>query len=105
MTPISITGVTDPNGDPLTIMATSIFQDEPVLGPGSGNTSPDAILSPLTVRSERSGKGDGRVYHIDFMADDGNGNTCTGTVQVCVPHDQGQGSQCVDGGPLYDSTL
>jgi len=103
MTPISITGVTDPNGDPLTIMATSIFQDEPVLGPGSGNTSPDAILSPLTVRSERSGQGDGRVYHIDFMADDGNGNTCTGTVQACVPHDQGQGSQCVDGGPLYDS--
>ncbi len=105
MIPTSIIGVTDPNGDPLTIMATSIFQDEPVLGSGSGNTSPDAILSPLTVRSERRGKGDGRVYHIGFTADDGNGNTCTGTVQVCVQHDQGSGSTCVDGGAIYDSTI
>jgi hypothetical protein len=26
-------------------------------------------------------------------------------VTVCVPHDQGNASSCVDGGPLIDSTL
>jgi len=105
LTSISITGVTDPDGDAVTVMATSVFQDEPVTGSGSGNTSPDATLSPLTVRTERDGKGDGRVYHIGFVADDGNGGICPGMVQVCVPHDQGSGSTCVDGGAIYDSTI
>lgn len=111
MIPISIAGVTDPNGDPVTITATSVSQDEPVkmTGTGSGNTSPDATLSPLTVRAERNGNpqspGNGRVYHISFTADDGKGGTCSGTVTVCVPHDQRPGSTCVDGGPLFDSTV
>jgi hypothetical protein len=60
------------------------------------------------VRAERTGSkqvpGDGRVYHIGFTATDPAGASCSGTVTVCVPHDQGQGSACVDGGPLYDST-
>ena len=109
MVPISITGVTDPDGNPVTITATSITQDEAVreTGIGSGNTAPDARLSLLAVRAERNGNpktpGNGRVYHIDFTADDGNGGQCTGTVNVCVPHDQGKGSTCVDGGPLYNS--
>jgi hypothetical protein len=25
-------------------------------------------------------------------------------VSVCAPHDQGQGNECIDGGPLFDST-
>ncbi len=109
MVPISITGVTDPDGDPVTITATGITQDEAVreTGIGSGNTAPDASLSPLAVRSERNGNpktpGNGRVYHIDFTADDGKGGSCNGTVKVCVPHDQRPGATCVDGGPLFNS--
>jgi hypothetical protein len=58
---ISITGITDPDGDKINIQATSIRQDEPVNGLGDGDKSPDGILQPLQVRSERSGLGNGRV--------------------------------------------
>lgn len=118
--PVSVTGVTDPDGDPISITVDAIHQDEPVcasnapaspMGYGSGNTSPDGAgvgTSTASVRAERNGNpnspGDGRVYHIDFTASDGEGGTCTGTVTVCVPHDQGH-STCVDGGPLFDSTF
>ncbi len=44
------------------------------------------------------------MYHVDFRAEDGRGGECTGTVAVCHPHDQGLGNECVDGGPLFDST-
>lgn len=111
MASVSIAGVVDPDGDPVTIAATSIFQDELVksAGTGSGNTSPDGTLSPLEVRAERNGNpktpGNGRVYHIGFTATDDKGATCDGEVEVCVPHDQGKGSTCVDGGSLYDSLV
>ena len=104
---ISILGVTDPDGDTVTITITSIFQDESINGQGDGNTCPDATgvgSSTASVRAERAGPLDGRVYHIFFTADDGNGGTCDGSVTVCVPHDQGQGSECVDQGPTDDST-
>lgn len=91
---IAIVGVVDPDGDPLAITATDITQNEPVDVPGSGNTAPDAQLDPLAVRAERSGQGDGRLYAIDFVADDGRGGHCAGTVLVCVPHDRGHGAMC-----------
>jgi cysteine-rich repeat protein len=109
MVPVSVLGVTDPDGDAVTITATSVTQDEPVLGggQGAGNTSPDASLSPLAVRAERNGNpktpGNGRVYHISFTATDPSGDSCSGVVSVCVPHDQRPGAGCVDGGPLYPS--
>ncbi len=111
--PITITGVTDPEGDPITITIDSIFQDEPVTGTGqgAGNTSPDGQgvgTSTAEVRAERNGNrqtpGNGRVYHITFTASDGQGGTCTATVTVCVPHDQRPGHVCIDEGPLFDST-
>lgn len=72
--------------------------------PGSGNTMNDARpfmtmdseSSPNTntheVRAERSGRGDGRTYTIDVMADDGD-SSCEGTVEVEVPHDMGDGAE------------
>jgi hypothetical protein len=104
MVAILIAGVSDPDGDALTITPTSVFQDEPVLGAGSGDTASDATLDPLAVRAERSGQGNGRVYTVDFVADDGHGATCTGRVQICVPHDQRPGATCVDDGAAFDST-
>jgi PKD repeat protein len=104
MVALQLTGFTDVDGDAVTVEATSVRQDEPINSVADGDTSPDATLSPLQIRSERSGQGDGRVYHIGFRASDGRGGTCTGTVRVCVQHDQSPPGSCGDGGPLFDST-
>lgn len=106
MVAIEIMGVTDPDGDPLTITIDSIFQDEPVSGIGSGNTAPDGAGVGTTmalVRAERSGEGNGRVYHIYFTATDAFGNNCSGKVLVSVP--LAIPFAAVDDGPLFDSTL
>jgi streptogramin lyase len=104
--PVGISGVTDPDGDATTVTVTGIRQDEPVDTTGDGAFVPDGkgVGTPTAeVRAERSGTGNGRVYHIAFSATDGKGGTCTGTVTVAVPHDRD--SVAVDGGPLYDSTV
>jgi hypothetical protein len=103
---VSVVGVTDPDGDPVAITITGVTQDEALNGGGSGNTCPDATgvgTATASLRAEREGTGDGRVYHIGFTGDDGRGGRCTGTATVCVPHDQA-GQACVDQGPLVDST-
>ena len=104
---MSIAGVTDPDGDPITTTITGVSQDEPIESPGSGNTCPDGggtDSDTALLRRERNGGSDGRVYHVSFRAEDGRGGECTGTVAVCQPHDQGQGEECIDQGPLFDST-
>jgi hypothetical protein len=105
--PIAVKGVTDPDGNAVTITITGVTQDEPVNGKGDGNTSPDAVIQngAASVRAERSGTGNGRVYQISFTADDGKGSPCTGTVKVSVPHSMKKGSIAVDDGPVYDSTI
>lgn len=110
--PVNVVDVTDPDGDAVSITVDAIAQDEPVKALGGGNTCPDGVgvgTDTAEVRAERAGTkkvpGDGRVYHIAFTADDGQGGTCTGEVLVCVPHDQGQGVGCVDQGPLFNSTV
>lgn len=111
MVSVNVLGVTDPEGDTVAVTIDSIRQDEAVNALGDGNTSPDGSgvgTSTAEVRAERTGTpkapGNGRMYHIGYTADDGHGGTCSGTVLVGVPHDQGKGSVVVDGGPLYDST-
>jgi uncharacterized repeat protein (TIGR01451 family) len=104
---VSIAGVTDPDGDSLATRIVGISQDEPLLGSGSGNTCPDGKgvgTSSASVRAERSGTGDGRVYHVSFTASDGKGGQCTGSVRICVPHDQRPGHVCGEDGPVIDST-
>ncbi|MDL1959836.1 MAG: hypothetical protein LWW99_10865, partial [Deltaproteobacteria bacterium] len=107
---IEIMGVTDPDGDPVTIAITGITQDEPVdaIGNGDGKTSPDGAgvgTSTASVRAERQGKGNGRVYEISFTATDPAGAECSRSVTVCVPHDQRPGHECIDDGQIYDSTV
>jgi hypothetical protein len=93
---ITLSGIVDPEGLPLTVMFTSILQDEPTLSPGQGNTKQDGGIEAngkkAWVRAERSGTkkvpGDGRVYIIGYTATDAGGLSCAGAVQVGVPHDQ-----------------
>ncbi|MBW2400347.1 MAG: hypothetical protein JRG80_13880, partial [Deltaproteobacteria bacterium] len=111
MNTVAVADVNDDDGDPITVTIDSIRQDEPVETSGDGNTAPDGTglwTDTARVRAERVGDknapGDGRVYHISFDADDGRGGACSGSVTVCVPHDRGRGRDCVDQGPLFDST-
>ncbi|MBI4485601.1 MAG: HYR domain-containing protein [Acidobacteria bacterium] len=108
MVPISIHGVADPDGDSVSIVISRIFQDEPVrngrgprrwLLPDGDGVGTAAAL----VRAERSGRGNGRVYHIGFTATDSIGASCTGEVTVSVPHNRRR--PAVDEGALYDSTV
>lgn len=112
LVPVTVTGVTDPQGSPVAIRIDSIFQDEPTNTVGDGNTCPDASgvgTAWAWLRAERSGTkkvpGDGRVYHLNFTAVDPEGNACQGSVTSCVPHDMGQHRTCVDQGALYDSLV
>lgn len=101
----SITGVTDPDGDPVSIHVDSIFQDEPTNGLGDGDTGPaDATIlgaNSFNVRAERSGTANGRVYYVNFTATDAFGGTCSGTATIGVPHDQA--SAPVGDGQLFNS--
>jgi hypothetical protein len=107
---ITIEGVTDPDGDDVTITITGITSDEPTAtigGAGGDKHAPDAYgvgTETASVRAERSGTGDGRVYNITFDASDGKGEPVEGTVQVKVPHDQRGDCESIDSGQNYDAT-
>jgi hypothetical protein len=108
---VHILGVIDPDQPPYnsTITINSITQDEPTNGLGDGDTPVDAIIThnpgsddTLLLRAERSGKGDGRVYHVCFTAADPEGSV-SGCVDVVVPHDK-RTDPSKDSGQKYNST-
>lgn len=105
---VGILNVTDPEGGAVNINIASITSDEPTASdPGSGGSqhAPDAQginTNTAQLRVERSGKGNGRVYGIHFIAADPQGGTCSGYVTVCVPLNN---SRCVDSGQSYDATV
>jgi predicted extracellular nuclease len=104
---VDVLGVTDREGDPLTLTITGIWQDEPVDDTGDGSFAPDGagVGTPTAeVRAERAGTGNGRVYHIAFRADDDYGS-CSAELLVGVPKSQGSNGAPVDDGALYDSTI
>ena len=101
---ISIDGLKTADRGTVTATIKSIFQDEPTNGLGDGDTPIDGYgvgTTQARVRSERSGNGNGRVYYIAYNATT-PGGSCTGTVMVGVPHDQGH--PAVGEGARYDST-
>jgi hypothetical protein len=102
---VNVLGVSGGQGDSTAITIDSIRQDEPVDSPGSGSAGPDGWgvgTATARARAERDGRGNGRVYHIAFTADDGDGGTCSGEVLVGVPRSIWR--VAIDDGPLYDST-
>ena len=106
LVPVTIKGLTDPDDDELTIQILAVTQDEPILGTGSGDTSPDAVIDGqrVLIRAERDGNGNGRVYTVHFQATDEFNQTCTGSVTIEVPHSNRKGSSASNDGQIYDST-
>lgn len=104
MVNISVTGIRDPDDDPVTTTVTAVTQDEAVNGLGDGDTGPDAQVDAggVALRAERSGTGNGRVYQLSVRAEDGRGGSCVTTLNVCVPV-AGPQDACVGDGQQYDS--
>jgi hypothetical protein len=79
---------------PVRWKVTRVRSDESPDGLGDGNSSSDwQIIGDHTVslRAERSGNGDGRVYTITVVATDAAGNhSAPKTVTVTVAHSQGK---------------
>jgi hypothetical protein len=81
----------------LTWVLTSITSNEADNGLGDGDTpndiqnattgTPDAAFK---LRSERSGRGTGRVYTVTYTVNDGNGNSAVGSATVTVATSNGK---------------
>jgi uncharacterized repeat protein (TIGR01451 family) len=93
MVPVAVSvNVTDLCDTAPACRITGVTANEPVNGPGDGNTNPDwQIIGNLVVnlRAERAGGGNGRQYTVATECKDASGNTATSTVQVLVPKSQG----------------
>jgi len=62
----------------------------PDVVPGPPGTGPDnkPVTTTAQVRSERSGRGTGRVYSLTVTCTESDGDMGTATATVAVPHDQ-----------------
>lgn len=78
--------------------------DEPIDDIGDGHKAPDILLADdcrrVSVRSERQGPKDGRVYKLGVRMKDHAGNVSEATCQVIVDHDQ-SGAVAADSGEAY----
>lgn len=99
---VAVRGVTDPDGEPVTLAVTRITQDELLSKLGQPDATGIGTARPM-VRADRMDTGDGRVYHLTFTARDPSGAACTGRVTVCVPL-RSDNPTCRDGGPRFNST-
>jgi hypothetical protein len=103
---ILLSGVTDVDGDSLTLYIDDITQDEPTSGLSQGDKSPDGFgvgTETATIRVERDAQGDGRVYEILFTAEDPKGEQCSSSRLVGIPHDSN--NDAIDSVQIYDSTV
>lgn len=71
----------------------SITSNEPDNGLGDGDTVNDIQFASIgtmddvfSLRAERSGMGNGRIYTVVYEAEDGDQNVSTATANVYVPH-------------------
>jgi hypothetical protein len=106
LVPVDVLGIIDPDGGPIAVSIDGIFQDEPVVGDGDGNTRPDATSigeGTASVRAERDGHGNGRVYTLLFTASNDGGAQCSGSIEVGVPKSRKR--DAVNDGLLYNSVF
>lgn len=92
--------VVDRCDEDVEVVFTWATSDEPDDDGGDGSTTGDIAVAPaaVTLRAERMGGGDGRVYRLGWVAVDDEGNSVDGVCTVAVPHDQGNGSDAADSG-------
>ena len=95
MVPVTITAQVADACSETTWKIISISSNQAVDAKGSGNTSPDWLITgdkTASLRAERTGKDKGgRIYTITIQATDEAGNqSAAATVTVTVPHDQGK---------------
>ena len=84
----------------------AVSSDEPTNANGDGNTEADIAVvddQTVSVRSERQGGSNGRVYTVDFEVEDGSGNITEASCFITVVHDQ-SGAAAIDDGPAYTVT-
>jgi len=98
MIPVRVSAVVTDACGATTWEIVSISSNQAVDARGSGQTSPDWMITgdaTAMLRAERSGNGKAdRVYTITVQATDASGNQSTpSTVTVTVPHDQGKGKK------------
>ncbi|MBI5204291.1 MAG: hypothetical protein HZA11_05170 [Nitrospirae bacterium] len=70
-----------------------VTSSEPDNGLGDGDTANDIVVNAdgtISLRAERSGTGNGRVYTITYKATDLAGNVTVSSATVVVPHDMGK---------------
>ena len=78
----------------LQVSLVSVVSNEPDSGGGSGNTTSDIQNADIgtddrevSLRAERAGSGNGRVYTLTYDVTDLAGNTTEAEAKVYVPHD------------------
>lgn len=89
--PEDCVAIHDACGGPLRAEFIWASSDEPVDAIGDGNHSPDIVLDDcrhLSLRSERQGPEDGRVYKVGVRVIDQAGNATEAACNVLVAHDQ-----------------
>jgi hypothetical protein len=75
----------------LDVHFTSASSDEPADAIGDGYHEPDIVFRDsrvVSLRAERQGPSNGRVYTLAWLARDRAGNVAEGACSVGVPHDQ-----------------
>jgi Calx-beta domain len=82
---VTLGGATDSDGDELAYEIQAVTQDE--VGRGTPDARPAAEPNQVWLRAQRWGRGDGRIYRIEYTASDGRDASCGGTAVVQVPHD------------------
>lgn len=86
-----------------TIVGISSDEPENANGNGDGNTVADMVIndaSSFSLRAERAGSLNGRVYSVEFDVEDGAGNTTTATCDFSVPKSN-NGTPAVDDGASW----
>ena len=85
------TSVNDACVETTKVELVSATSNEPDNGLGDGDTANDIVINAdgtISLRAERSGKGNGRTYTITYKAIDLAGNSTTLSATVSVPHNQ-----------------
>jgi hypothetical protein len=95
--PVTIWANAFDNGGGDIVLSVTVQSSEPAEAIGDGRTDVDYYVDSvnnetgvieLWLRSERSGKGSGRVYTITITATDTSGNSSVAVVEIRAPHDR-----------------